>query len=62
MAPGTAPATRTRPLGGFGLALSQDGSTLYRVRLGPYGRVEDLDKIRQVLATNGIDVQVVTIK
>lgn len=40
----------------------QDGSTLYRVRLGPYGNLEDVNRIRQKMAENGIDVQLVRLK
>ena len=38
----------------------QDGATvLYRVRLGPYGGLDDLSGIRRTLAENGIEAQVV---
>lgn len=40
----------------------QDGTTLYRVRLGPYGNVEDVNRIRKTMAENGIDVQLVRLK
>ena len=40
----------------------QDGTTLYRVRLGPYGNLEDVNRIRKVMAENGIDVQLVRLK
>jgi cell division protein FtsN len=38
------------------------GGKLYRVRLGPYGRVEDVDKIRKVLTENGIQAQLVKMR
>lgn len=34
--------------------------TLYRVRLGPYGRIDDLNRVRQRLTENGIDVALVS--
>lgn len=40
----------------------QGGTTLYRVRLGPYGEIEDINRIRKDLAENGIDSQVVKVK
>ena len=40
----------------------QDGSTLYRVRLGPYGNIEDVNRIRKSMAENGIDVQLIRLK
>ncbi len=40
----------------------QDGTTLYRVRLGPYGNIEDVNRIRKTMAENGIDVQLVRLK
>lgn len=39
-----------------------DKGTWYRVRLGPYSKVEDLNKVRQALAQNGIDASLVKIK
>ena len=39
-----------------------DKGTWYRVRLGPYTKVEDLNRIRQALAQNGIDASLVKIK
>jgi cell division protein FtsN len=39
-----------------------DKGTWYRVRLGPYNKVEDLNKVRQALAQNGIDASLVKIK
>jgi cell division protein FtsN len=34
----------------------------YRVRLGPYARVDDLDRVRSQLAQNGIDASLVKIR
>jgi cell division protein FtsN len=42
--------------------LEKDGTTLYRVRLGPYGNLEDVKRIRKTMAENGIDVQLVRLK
>ena len=39
-----------------------DKGTWYRVRLGPYTKVEEINKIRQALAQNGIDASLVKIK
>ena len=36
-----------------------DNVTLYRVRLGPFGRLDDLNGIRQTLSENGIEAQLV---
>jgi cell division protein FtsN len=39
---------------------NQDGATvLYRVRIGPFGGLDDLAGIRRTLAENGIEAQVV---
>jgi cell division protein FtsN len=40
----------------------QDGVTLYRVRLGPYGNLDDVNRIRKTMAENGIDVQLIRLK
>ncbi len=40
----------------------QDGTTLYRVRLGPYGNLEDVNRIRKTMVENGIDVQLIRLK
>jgi cell division protein FtsN len=40
----------------------QDGTTLYRVRLGPYGTLDDVNRIRKTMAENSIDVQLVKIR
>jgi cell division protein FtsN len=39
-----------------------DKGTWYRVRLGPYKKVEEINKVRQSLAQNGIDANLVKIK
>ncbi len=39
-----------------------DKGTWYRVRMGPYTKVEDINKVRQALAQNGIDANLVKIK
>lgn len=44
------------------LPTEQGGATLYRVRLGPYGTMEDINRIRKTLAENNIDSQVVRTK
>jgi cell division protein FtsN len=40
----------------------QDGTTLYRVRMGPYGNLDDVNRIRKTMAENGIDVQLIRLK
>ncbi len=39
-----------------------DKGTWYRVRLGPYTSLEDLNRARRVLAQNGIDASLVKVK
>src|SRR5205809_7134021 len=39
-----------------------DKGTWYRVRMGPYTKVEELNRVRQMLAQNGIDARLVKIK
>ena len=39
-----------------------DRGTFYRVRLGPYTRLEDINRVRQQLAQNGIDANLVKLK
>ena len=39
-----------------------DKGTWYRVRLGPYTRIEDINKVRQALAQNGIDANLVKLR
>lgn len=36
-----------------------DSGTLYRVRVGPFGQIETMNRIREKLSDNGIDVAVV---
>jgi cell division protein FtsN len=42
--------------------IEQGSGTLYRVRVGPYGQLDDINRIRKDLAENGIDSQVVRLK
>lgn len=37
----------------------RDGAPVYRVRLGPYSRVEDLNRVRQRLVENGVEAVIV---
>jgi len=39
-----------------------DKGTWYRVRLGPYNKLDDINRIRQALAQNNIDASLVKIK
>ena len=39
-----------------------DKGVWYRVRLGPYNRIEDIDRVRGQLAQNGIQASLVRIK
>ena len=39
-----------------------DKGTWYRVRMGPYSKLEEINRIRQSLAQNGIDASLVKIK
>jgi cell division protein FtsN len=39
-----------------------DKGTWYRVRMGPYNKLEEINKIRQALASSGIDASLVKIK
>jgi cell division protein FtsN len=39
-----------------------DKGTFYRVRLGPYAKVDELNRVRQALAQNGIDANLVKVK
>lgn len=39
-----------------------DKGTWYRVRLGPYTKVDDINRVRQTLAQNGITASLVRIK
>jgi cell division protein FtsN len=42
--------------------IEQAGTTLYRVRLGPYGQIDDVNRTRKMLADNGIEAQVIRLK
>ena len=39
-----------------------DKGVWYRVRLGPYGKVEDINKVRTQLAQNGIEPSLVKLR
>ena len=39
-----------------------DKGTWYRVRMGPYAKLEEINKVRQALAQNGIDASLIKIK
>ena len=39
-----------------------DKGTWYRVRLGPYTKVEEINRVRQALAQSGIDASLIKIK
>jgi len=39
-----------------------DKGTWYRVRMGPYTKLEEMNRVRQMLAQNGIDASLVKIK
>jgi cell division protein FtsN len=39
-----------------------DKGTWYRVRLGPFTKIDEINKMRSTMATNGIDVSLVKIK
>jgi cell division protein FtsN len=39
-----------------------DKGTWYRVRLGPFTKVDEINKVRQALAQNGVDANLVKIK
>jgi len=42
--------------------IEQGGQTLYRVRLGPYGQLEDVNRVRKLLAENSIEAQIVRLR
>jgi cell division protein FtsN len=42
--------------------IEQGGHTLYRVRLGPYGHLDDVNRVRKLLADNNIEAQVVRLR
>jgi cell division protein FtsN len=39
-----------------------DKGTWYRVRMGPYNKVEEINKVRQALAQSGIEVSLIKVK
>jgi len=39
-----------------------DKGTWYRVRMGPYAKVEEINKVRQALAQNGIEANLIKVK
>ena len=39
-----------------------DPWTWYRVRIGPYTKLDDINRVRQTLAQNGISASVVKLK
>jgi cell division protein FtsN len=39
-----------------------DKGTWYRVRMGPYAKLEDINKVRQALAQSGIDASLIKVK
>lgn len=42
--------------------IEQSGQTLYRVRLGPYGQLDDVNRVRKLLAENSIEAQIVRLR
>ncbi len=49
-------------LDGKVFAVTAEGVTLYRVRLGPYGQLDDVAGIRRTLSDNGMDAQLVHVR
>jgi cell division protein FtsN len=39
-----------------------DKGTWYRVRMGPFAKLEDINRVRQVLAQSGIDASLIKVK
>jgi cell division protein FtsN len=39
-----------------------DKGTWYRVRMGPYAKIEEINKVRQALAQSGIDASLIKVK
>ena len=39
-----------------------DKGTWYRVRMGPYAKLEEINKVRQALAQSGIDANLIKVK
>ena len=35
---------------------------MHRVRLGPYGRLDDINRVRSPLASNGVDAALIRLK
>ena len=42
--------------------IQQGDETMYRVRLGPYGQIDDVNRVRKLLAENSIEAQVVRLR
>jgi cell division protein FtsN len=42
--------------------IEQGGERLYRVRLGPYGQLDDVNRVRKLLADNSIEAQIVRLR
>ena len=42
--------------------VDQAGTTLYRVRIGPYGQMDEVNKTRKVLEDNSIEAQIVRVR
>lgn len=40
----------------------KDGATLYRVRIGPIGKLDELNRTRQTLVQNGIEPSIISVK
>ncbi len=40
----------------------EGGTTLYRVRLGPYGSLDEINRVRKSLADNAVESQLIRIK
>ena len=49
-------------LDGKVFAVTAEGVTLYRVRLGPYGQLDDVNGIRRTLSDNGMEAQLVHVR
>jgi cell division protein FtsN len=39
-----------------------DKGTWYRVRMGPYAKIDEINRVRQALAQNGIDASLIKVK
>jgi cell division protein FtsN len=42
--------------------IEHSGQTLYRVRLGPFGQLDDVNRVRKLLADNSIEAQVIRLR